>query len=162
MPRSDDAPGLSSPPANGLLAALPPAELAALLPHLEPVSLPARTALHEPGQDITHVHFPTAGVVSLLAGGVEAAVVGREGVVGLPVFLGTDRSTGRCMVQLPLEALRMAAGEFRARVGRDGGLHGLLLRYAHYLMCQVSQSLACRASHEVQQRLCRWLLLVHD
>src|SRR3954462_2712283 len=100
MPRSD-APGPSSPTANGLLAALPPPELAALLPHLEPVSLPARTALHEPGQVISHVYFPTSGVASLLAGGgVEAAVVGREGMVGLPVFLGTDRSTGRCVVQL--------------------------------------------------------------
>jgi CRP-like cAMP-binding protein len=124
--------------------------------------LPIRTPLYQPGETIAHVYFPTDGVVSLLAGGIEAGVVGSEGMVGLPVFLGTDRSTGHCVVQVPLEALRMAADDFRRRVRRDSQLHGLLLRYTHFLFCQVSQSLACHASHPIQDRLCRWLLLVHD
>ena len=165
MPRSG-APGPGTP-SNGLLAALPLGEYADLLPRLETVSLPAQAVLHRPGEPISHVYFPTAGVVSLLAvpgrgRGVEAGVIGREGFAGLPVFLGTDRSTGLCVVQIPLVALRMASADFRSRVGPDSALHALLLRYTHFLLCQVSQALACGASHPIGERLCRWLLLVHD
>jgi CRP-like cAMP-binding protein len=163
--RRSDAPG--QVPANLLLASLPAQECAALLSRLEPVSLPARTVLSEPGQPISHVYFPTAGVLSLLAvrsrgEAIEAGVVGREGFAGLPVFLGTDCSTGLSLVQIPLQALRMGAREFRSHVGRDSSLHHLLLRYTHFLLCQVLQSVACTASHAVEKRLCRWLLLVHD
>jgi CRP-like cAMP-binding protein len=165
MPRSDvHGPAL---PRNALLAALPRAEYAGLLHHLEPVSLAIRTVLYQPGQPISQIFFPTAGVVSLLAvrgevAGIEAGVVGSEGMVGLPVFLGTDRSTGLAIVQVPLEALRMQADDFRSLVVRDSTLHGLLLRFTHHLFCQVSQSVACCSSHPLEQRLCRWLLLVHD
>jgi CRP-like cAMP-binding protein len=153
---------LSDAPANRLLAALPAAEQAALVPHLDLVSVPARTPLYEPGEPIRHVYFPVAGVVSLLAGDIEAGVVGPEGMVGLPVFLGIEHSPGPCLVQIPLQAMRMAADDFRSRVAPDSALHELLLRYTHFLLCQVSQSLACCSAHEVQQRLCRWLLMVHD
>jgi CRP-like cAMP-binding protein len=156
-----------APPINGLLATLPPAERNALQPHLEPVSLPARTVLYEAGEPISHAYFPTAGVISLLAAqpgrnGVEACVVGREGFAGLPLLLGTDRSSGRAVVQIPLEVLRMTAGDFRSLVLPGGTLHRLLLRYTNFLVCQVTQSLACGVSHTIEQRLCRWLLLVQD
>jgi CRP-like cAMP-binding protein len=154
-------------PTNALLGALPLEEYDALAPHLDSVSLPARTVLYEPAERISHIFFPTAGVVSLLAvpsrgNGVEAAVMGREGFVGLPVFLGTDRSTGLCVVQIPLEARRMTAEDFHRRVERRGALHSLLLLYTHFILCQVSQSLACSTSHAIERRLCRWLLQVHD
>jgi CRP-like cAMP-binding protein len=165
MPRSA-APGLDAT-GNRLLASLPAEEFSRLLPYLEPVAHPAKTCLCEPDNPIRHVYFPTAGVISLLAvktpsTAIEAGMVGREGFVGLPVFLGTDRSTGLCMVQLPLQAVRMAADDFRAVVPRDGSLHALLLRYTHFLLCQISQSLACCATHAVEKRFCRWLLTVHD
>jgi CRP-like cAMP-binding protein len=156
-----DAPG-PVPAANHLLAALPAEEQAALLPYLEFVSLPARTPVYQPSEPISHVYFPTVGVVSLLVDGIEAGVVGREGMIGLPIFLGTDRATGQGVVQVPLEALRMTADDFRSCVDREGALHEVLLRYTHFLLCQVSQSLACGVSHALPQRLCRWLLLVHD
>ena len=148
---------------NGLLAALPADERDALLPHLEPVSVPIRTVLHEPGEPISHVYFPTTGVVSLLSvpaggDGVEAGVIGREGFVGLPVFLGTDRTTGRCVVQVPLQALRMTSANFRSEVKRDGSLHALLLTSAlYFLLCQVSQSLAQASPTPSNSGLCRWL-----
>jgi CRP-like cAMP-binding protein len=165
MPRSA-APGPDAT-GNKLLASLPAEEFSRLLPYLEPVSHPAKTRLCEPDNPIRHVYFPTAGVISLLAlrasgGGIEAGMVGREGFVGLPVFLGTDRSTGTSVVQLPLQAVRMSADNFRAVVPRDGSLHALLLRYTHFLLCQISQSLACCASCAVEKRFCRWLLTVHD
>jgi CRP-like cAMP-binding protein len=152
---------------NRLLASLPADEYGRLLPYLEPISHAAQTCLAEADRPIEHVYFPTVGVISLLAirspgGDIEAGVVGREGFAGLPVFLGTDRSPCRWVVQLPLQAVRMAADDFRAVVPRDGSLHTLLLRYTHFLLCQVSQSLACCAAHAVQKRFCRWLLMLHD
>jgi CRP-like cAMP-binding protein len=152
---------------NRLLASLPAEEFGRLLPYFEGVSFPAQTRLSEPGEPIRHVYFPTAGVISLLAikppnGGIEAGVVGPEGFAGLPVFLGTDQSTGLSVVQLPLQAVRMDSDDFRALVSRDGSLHALLLRYTHFFLCQVSQSLACCAGHAVEKRFCRWLLMLHD
>ncbi len=152
---------------NKLLASLPTEEFGRLLPYLEPVSHPAKTRLCEPGRPIRHVYFPTAGVISLLAlrgsgGGIEAGMVGREGFVGLPVFLGTDRSPGPAVVQLALQAVRMSADDFRTVVPRDGSLHALLLRYTHFVLCQIAQSLACCSTHRVEKRFCRWLLTVHD
>jgi CRP-like cAMP-binding protein len=165
MPRSD-APGRVPPP-NRLLAALPPREYDRLRPHLEPAPLTTRAILYEPGQPVRHVYFPGSGVLSLLGvlpdgDSIEVGVVGREGMAGLSVFLGVESGPTRCLVQVPGEALRMAADAFRSRVGRGSRLHGLLLRYTHGLLAQVAQSAACNALHPVEQRMCRWLLMVHS
>lgn len=165
MSRSD-APGRLPPP-NRLLAALVPREYDRLRPHLEPVSLLFRTVLHEPDQTIPFVYFPDSGVISVLVPpegrgqGVEVGMVGREGVVGLPVFLGSDSTPARWVVQAPGTALRMAAETFRAQVGR-GTLHDLLLLYTNAFLIQVSQSVACNALHAIEKRLCSWLLMVRN
>ena len=88
------------PRGNRLLTGLPPAELAALAPHLEPVALETRQLAYDVDAPITHVYFPEGAVVSVLgvmADGtaVETATIGAEGFVGLPVFLGTDRTSAR-------------------------------------------------------------------
>lgn len=149
-------------------ACLPPSPAGCtnrLLPHLEPVPLAFQAVLHQPDQAIEHVYFPTSGVVSVLtpadgkATGVEIAVVGWEGVAGLPVFLGVATTPARAVVQVPGEALRMPADDFRARAGR-GPLHALLLRYTHAFLAQVAQATACNSLHPVGKRLCRWLLMV--
>src|SRR5262245_51990830 len=121
-------------PANGLLAALPPSDYRRLRPHLESAPLAWKQVLYEPGQAIQHLHFLTAGVVSLLLplpGGktIEVGVVGSEGVVGLPVCLGTGRALTRGLIQVPGEALRMPATAFARRVPRGSRLHALLLAY---------------------------------
>ncbi len=163
MPRSD-APGRT--PANRLLAALPRRAYRRLLPRLEPVSLLFRAVLQEPSRPIPFVYFPSSGVVSVVippdgvGDGVEVGLVGREGVIGLPVFLGADSTPARWVVQVPGEALRTPAEEFRAHAARRP-LHDLLLLYANAFLAQVSQSVACNALHPVEERLCRWLLTVH-
>jgi CRP-like cAMP-binding protein len=150
-----------------LLAALPRQEYDRLLPHLETVPLAARAVLYEAQRPIAHVYFPGSGVVSLLCPpegrgeGIEVGVVGREGMAGLPVFLGAETASTRCVVQVAGTAQRMGADDFRAGVRRDGPLHGLLLRYTHAFLTQVSQSVACNALHPVGQRLARWILSVH-
>jgi CRP-like cAMP-binding protein len=164
--RPPAAPGLDRT-GNGLLAALPAEDYARLLPHLELVSREAQAPIYEPNEFISHVYFPVSGVVSLLVvrsqgGAIEAGMIGREGFVGLPVLLGTDRSPIRMVVQLPLRAMRMTSDAFRTLVPRDSSLHALLLRYTHFLLCQISQSLACCAAHAVEKRLCRWMLMLHD
>jgi CRP-like cAMP-binding protein len=165
MPRSD-APGRLSP-ANRLLALLPPREYARLRPHLEPVPLLFKSVLQEAGDTADHVHFPVSGVISLISsasenGGIEVGVVGREGMAGLSVFLDAPGSLFRLVVQVPGEALRLPVKEFRRRASRHSALHGLLLRYTHAFLTQLSQSIACNSLHPVPQRLCRWLLAVHD
>lgn len=154
-------------PRNHFLAALPASELHRLLPYLEAVPLEPRILLQRAGEPISHVYFPLAGVVSLLTAlregeMVEVGMVGREAFVGLPVFLGAGASSHHYMVQVPGEALRMRANDFRARVLPGGVLSDLLLRYTHTLLTQVSQSVACNVRHALRQRLCKWLLMIHD
>ena len=156
------------PPDNLLLAALPPREYARLLPCLEVVPLPFKAVLYEPGRVVSDIHFPLRGAVSVLSPaegrpeGIEVGVVGREGAVGLPVFLGVESAFFRYLVQVPGEALRMRAAELRRRVGRDSALHELLLRFTHTFVIQLSQTVACNLLHPIEKRLCRWLLSVHD
>jgi CRP-like cAMP-binding protein len=165
MSRSD-APG-RAPLVNHLLAALPPGEYQRLHPLLEAVSLPAQTVLYEAGQPIRHVHFPTGGVLSLLTSpenkgeGIEVGVVGREGMAGLPLFLGARAASTRCVVQVSGQALRMRADHFQTNVRPDSSLHQLLLHYTHAFLNQVSQTVACNALHSVPKRLARWVLTVH-
>ena len=120
---------------NRLLAALPPDDFAALAPALQPVELDLRQVLYEPGQTIRAVHFPERGMVSMLApledGHLqEVGIVGREGLVGLPVVLGADRTSIEALVQMQGTALRLGAAELRAAFERGAALRSLLLRYA--------------------------------
>lgn len=153
---------------NFLLRALPSREYKRLVSHLEPVELSFKAILYESDQPITHLYFPTCGMLSLLSpraareGGMEVAVVGREGVLGLPLLLGTGRSIAQSMVQVPGEALRLPANKVHALVGCDSKLHALLLRYLHSFLIQLVHGVACNAMHSVEKRLCRWLLVVHD
>jgi CRP-like cAMP-binding protein len=111
------------------------------------------------------VYFPIDLVGSVLAetdaGPVEVGTIGNEGVVGLPVFLGARSGPGMAMVQVPGRALRMELEAFR-REARTGELRSLLERYTLGFLTLVSQGTACNRSHSAEQRLARWLLIVHD
>jgi|SRR5581483_878280 len=158
----------TSPPITYLLlAALPRKEYERLRPHLELVSLHISEVLYEAGASIRHVYFPHYSMISLLTlrvGGekVEVGVIGREGMVGLPVFLGTDISPNQVIVQVADGAMRMKSEALKAELRRGGALPGLLLRYTHARITQISQTAACNSLHTVGERLCRWLLMVHD
>jgi CRP-like cAMP-binding protein len=116
-----------------LLAALPPDDLAWLGPRLEPVDFALRLILHAPDEPITAVHFPETGWVSMLStlesgDAAEVGLVGREGMVGLPLLLGTDRSPFEAMVQAGGTALRLPAAAFHEALDRSAALTRLLLR----------------------------------
>ncbi|HEX7312639.1 MAG TPA: Crp/Fnr family transcriptional regulator [Pyrinomonadaceae bacterium] len=156
-----------APAVNRLLAALPKREYQRLLPELEQVSMPFAEVLYEPGARIRHVYFPNDSIVSLLAevadrSTLEIGFVGNEGLAGLSVFMGVDTSPHRAIVQGAGTAARMKASVLRKESGRVGALHGLLHRYSHSLLMQVSQSAACNRFHMVDARLARWLLMTGD
>jgi CRP-like cAMP-binding protein len=154
------------PGENRLLVALPRDEHDRLLPHLEKVSLPLRDVLYEADGPIAHVFFPLTGVVSLVITdsgcSLEVGIIGNEGMVGTPVFLGADRSPTRAIVQIPGEALRMEVKAFQKEMRRDGPLYGLVQRFTQAMINHISQSIICNRRHSVKKRMCRWLLMSHN
>ena len=153
--------------ANQLLAALPGDEYQRLAPELEQTELAFAATIYEPGDPLRHVFFPVSGIVSILAGRagqdmLEVAVVGNEGMVGLPVFMGVERARARAVVQAAGTALRLNAAALRRECQRGGVLFRLLLRYTQSLLTQVTQSAACNRFHLLEARLARWLLMAHD
>jgi CRP-like cAMP-binding protein len=155
------------PPANRLLGALPRRDYLRMLPLLADEDLEHGTVLFEPGEPIRHVYFPESGIVSLVAllkngGMAEAGMVGREGLVGLPVFLGPGTSPFRAVVQIPGIARKMEAAACRAELKRCRALNALLHLYVSAFVTHLGQSSACNSRHTVEQRCCRWLLLAEN
>jgi len=155
------------PRQNRLLASLPEADLQRWLPLLEPIAMPQGQVLYESGATLTHVHFPTSAIVSLLyetASGASAgiALVGNEGLVGVPVFMGGGSTPSRAVVQSAGAGFRMPAGAIREEFSRSGPVMHILLRYTQALIAQMSQTAVCNRHHSVDQQLCRWLLLTLD
>lgn len=152
---------------NQLLAALPPEAIASLQPKLETVSLVFKQVIYEPQEPITHVYFLTSGLISLLTimadkTAAEVSVVGNEGILGLPVFLGVNTTPFRAIVQIPGEAMRMRVDDFKLAVSQIGSLSNWIQGYIYSLLIQIAQSSACNSHHTVEQRCCRWLLTMHD
>jgi len=152
---------------NSLLAAVPRKAYRSLLAGLEPVTLTFGEVLYEPGETIRHVYFPGSSLVSLLtlADGhlaLEVGLIGREGMVGIPLVLGHSESSVRALVQGTGPALRMASARFRNEFHSCLPLQHELYRYVHALMAQISQTAACNRFHVVETRLARWLLMTHD
>lgn len=154
-------------PINLLLSALPEAEFSVIADALEPVSLPRGQVLSEPGETITHVYFPDRAMISLVSlmadgNGNEIGIVGREGMVGLPVVWGGDQADYQAIVQIPGSGHRLKADILREEFCRGQKLHDLLLLYTQALFTHVSQTAACNAQHRLASRLARWLLVVQD
>ena len=160
-------PGFPALSENMLLAALLPADLALLQPYLKPVELPIRETLQRQEEAITAAYFPESGwtsnLLALGSGAVgEVGLVGREGMVGLPLVYGAERSPYEIIVQSPGWALRLEAQVLREALAESATLHALLMRYAMALHVQVSWKAICNLHHHVEQRLARWILMAHD
>ena len=152
---------------NLLLAALSPAELALLSPHLKEIELEQGTVLQEQGDRIDHVYFPNDGIVSLLAvmrqgDAIETATVGREGAIGLLAGLGPRRAQTRAVVQVSGSAMRVASARLRKAAESSQAIRDTIGRYGEVLLIQVQQTAACNALHDVEARLSRWLLQARD
>jgi CRP-like cAMP-binding protein len=152
---------------NQLLAKLPTEDFAYLVPHLRQVDLTFRTTVHGAGEPIAAVLFPERGYASMLAAlddgdSAEVGMIGREGMIGLPLLYGTDRSLVEAMVQGGGSAFRMPADMFQRALEERPSLLPPLLRYAMAFSVQVTMTAACNSRHLVEQRLARWLLMAHD
>ena len=155
------------PRANRLLKGLSDAEFARLRPALQPVRLPRPTELEAANEEVRFVYFPTSGVASIVAidesgESVDTAMIGREGMTGLAVFLGTDQSPVRTIVQVPLTGVRMSADALREELVRGGTLVRLLQRHTQVVMITMAQLILCNRMHRLDQRAARWLLQVDD
>jgi CRP-like cAMP-binding protein len=152
---------------NHLLAALPSDAYKRLQPSLEPVTFSLGKVVYESGGQMRHVYFPTTSHISLLytmldGSTAEMGLVGKEGVVGISLFMGGETTPSHAVVQGGGAALRMKAKAMLDEFKRGGEFQLLLLRYTQALITQISQTAVCNRLHSVEQRLCRWLLMTHD
>lgn len=151
---------------NQLLAALPKSIYQRFLPQLEQEFLSSGQILYKPGEPIRYVYFPTSSAISLTSSqenfAVEIALVGNQGMVGLPVFWGGNSSITKAIVQIKGDCIKLDADIFRTECNQSESLRKLLLIYTQALFTQVSQNGVCRANHTIEKQLARWLLLVQD
>lgn len=152
---------------NQLLAALPDAEWQRWKPLLELVHMPLGQVLYESGRTMSHVYFPTTAIVSLLyvlenGSSAEIAVVGKEGIVGISLFMGGDSTPSRAVVQSAGKGFCLNAQTMKTEFNRAGPTLHLLLRYTQALITQMTQTAVCNRHHSLDQQLCRWLLLSLD
>ena len=150
-----------------MLAALPDVDWQRWLPQLEAVDLPLGCVLYESGMTLSHVYFPTTAIVSLLyvmedGASAEIAVVGREGIVGVSLFMGGESTPSRAVVQSAGSGFRIRAAALKDEFSRSSPVLHLLLRYTQALITQMAQTAVCNRHHSLDQQLCRWLLLSLD
>jgi len=160
--------GTPLPTRNHLLAALPDSVFDRLFEHLEYISMPLGMVVQESGDDVQYLYFPVDCIVSLLCvaedgGAAEISVVGKDGVVGIALFMGGGSTPTRAIVQSAGGAYRLAGRHMYAEFNHpDAEFRRLLLRYTQALITQMAQTAYCNRRHSIVEQLCRWLLLSLD
>jgi len=152
---------------NKLLAELSEDELTRLTPCLELVMLPRGLCVYQPGTVIQYVYFPTSASLSLLyemddGAMVEIGMVGKEGMLGVALFLSGESTVSRAVVQSTGYAYRLKGECLKREFHRAGLMQKILLRYTQVLITEIAQTLVCVRHHPLKQRLCRWLLTRFD
>ena len=158
---------MQNPTANRLLAALPAPLLQYLGAELQPLHVAAGRAVYEPGSLVSHLVFPTSGVVSVLkvnwlGSSAQLGLVGSEGVLGIAPLLASERALDRAVVQSACTGYRLSVRVAKPLFSQSGAFQTVMLRFLHAYMAQVSQTVLCNRHHTVEQQLCRWLLLHLD
>ncbi|HET6159023.1 MAG TPA: Crp/Fnr family transcriptional regulator [Dongiaceae bacterium] len=153
--------------ANWILSHLSTADARLLQPRLARVDLPLRKPLEASGRPIEHVYFPESGIVSVVANGgdkrsIEVGLIGREGMTGLAVVMGTDRSSHHSYVQCAGSALRMTANHLREAMQESPPLHQRFLLYGHAFLMQTGYTAVANGRSKIEERLARWILMAHD
>jgi CRP-like cAMP-binding protein len=160
-PQADDG------QSNRLLGALEAASRKRIDAHLEPVTLRLGTVVCEAGGLLKHAYFPRGNVLSLLTvlengSAIETANIGREGAFGLFAAMYSRVSFNRCLVQLEGPMVRCPIQLLQAEFRNSEHVRDLFVSYSETLLSQVQQTVACNAMHATEQRMCRWLLMMHD
>jgi CRP-like cAMP-binding protein len=152
---------------NVLLGSLPAADIAALGPELEPITLARRQVLELPASAISAVVFPESGIVSVMARAphdhrIEVGLVGFDGMTGFGAVLGDELAINESIVQVPGRGWRLGAVALLGLMRERPGLSTLLLRYVHAFMAQTTQTALANGRSKLEERLARWLLMSHD
>jgi len=152
---------------NFLLASLSPSDAELLEPELEAVALKRDFVLERPQVTIDYIYFPDSGIGSIVAGHavdrhVEVGLFGRDGMSGLSIVLGTDRSPHITYMQMSGAGQRMTSDALRRALERSPTLRLFLLRYVQAFMTQTAQTALANGRARLEERLCRWLLMCHD
>lgn len=155
------------PKANQLLGAMQVEARARINAHLRPVTLGLGAVVCEAGGVLRHAYFPEGCVLSLLTvlqngAAIETANIGREGAFGLFAALYSRVSFNRCIVQLEGPMLRCNIEVLQHEFETSEHVRDLFVSYSETLLSQVQQSVACNALHSTEERMCRWLLMMHD
>ncbi len=159
---------MSSPTGNRVLDALPTSELAALTPHLRDITLKSGEVLHNPGEALAHIYFPSSCVLSIIllmhdGSGVEIGTTGCEGLTGsVAIMLGTLKAPSQTICQVPGAAKCLPLDVFQEATRNGSLLHSLTQEYARASVTLMGQSIACNRLHTLTERCARWLLLTHD
>jgi CRP-like cAMP-binding protein len=161
------APQAAEHNANLLLAALPPEDMARMLPALDQVQVAIGEVLCEPGDRIRFIYFPHDCLISLMAVAearmtLEVGQIGREGMLGATVALGHDTTQVRAVVQRAGSASRIDAERLRVEFARSPMLQRVLYRYTDALLAQAIQIAVCSRYHVLEARLARSLLVTRD
>jgi len=154
-------------PPNHFLQSLGPGDFELLRPHLREVRLNRSATLFEVGGTIERVYFPHDAVISLivpLATGdmVEAGIIGRDGVLGTSAAFDGPTALNQAVVQIPGTASSIDAGSMRAALSTSKSLQAKLYQRDQLLLAHAQQAAACNAKHQIEERLCRWLLRIRD
>ncbi|MBR0974660.1 MULTISPECIES: Crp/Fnr family transcriptional regulator [Bradyrhizobium] len=152
---------------NRLLGALEPASRRRLDPHLEPVDFKLGDMVCDAGGLLKHAYFPRGSVLSLLTvlengAAIETANIGREGAFGLFAAMYSRVSFNRCIVQLEGHTVRCPIQLLQHEFKSSEHVRDLFVSYSETLLSQVQQTVACNAMHSTEERMCRWLLMMHD
>ena len=150
-----------------MLGALEAASRRRIDPHLEPIDLKLGAVVCEAGGLLKHAYFPEGAVLSLLTvledgSAIETANIGREGAFGLFAAMYSRVSFNRCLVQLEGSMVRCPIEILQSEFKRSEHVRDLFVSYSETLLSQVQQTVACNALHTTEQRICRWLLMMHD
>jgi len=152
---------------NQLLDALEPASRKRIDPHLEPIKFKLGAVVCEAGGLLKHAYFPQGTVLSLLTvlengSAIETANIGREGAFGLFAAMYSRVSFNRCIVQLEGHMVRCPIEFLQFEFKNSEHVRDLFVSYSETLLSQVQQTVACNAMHSTEERMCRWLLMMHD
>lgn len=152
---------------NQLLGALEDDSLHRLEKAFEPVTLKLGTVVCDAGGTLEHAYFPRGAVLSLLTvmdngSAIETANIGREGAFGIFAAMYSRVSFNRCLVQLEGPMIRCSIAALQDEFGRSANVRDLFVSYSETLLSQVQQTVGCNALHTIQERMCRWLLMMDD
>src|SRR6202789_3795897 len=159
------APG--KPLSNQLLAAMGPETRSRIAPHLQPITLKLGAVVCGAGGLLKHAYFPQGAVLSLLTvlengSAIETANIGCEGAFGLFAAMYSRVSFNRCIVQLEGRMVRGPIELLQTEFKTSEHVRNLFVSYSETLLSQVQQTVACNTVHTTEERMCRWLLMMHD